>query len=118
MLSPPPPSKVGGYIPPYAPLLITYYIIEKIYKRLRGFNSNIIKIISLFYADDGLILADNEEETRKTIQSIRNIASDVGLKINTEKSNILIYDSKTNKHENHTIEDIQIKEEIKYNNNK
>ena len=51
----------------------------------------------------------------KSIQSIRNIAiSEVGLKINTEKSNILIYNSKSNNHDNHTIEEIKIKEEIKY----
>ena len=95
-------------------ILITYYIIHELYKRLKGFNNNIIKIVSFFYADDGLILADNEEETRKSTQSIRSIASDMGLKINTEKSNILIYNNKSNQQDNYTIEDINIKEEIKY----
>ena len=60
-------------------ILITYYIIEKLYNRLREFNNNHIKIVYLFYADNGLILEDNEEETRKSIHSIRNIASEVGI---------------------------------------
>ena len=67
-------------------ILITYYITEELYKRLKGFNNNIIKIVSLLYADDELILADNEEETRKSIQGIISMASDVGLKLIQKKT--------------------------------
>ena len=43
-------------------VLITYYIIEQLYTHLNGFNNNIVKIVSLFYADDVLILAEDEQK--------------------------------------------------------
>ena len=37
--------------------LITYCIIEKLYDNLSGINTNICKIVALFFADDGMTLA-------------------------------------------------------------
>ena len=37
-------------------LLITYFIIEKIYNKLEGINTYICKVVALFFADDGLLL--------------------------------------------------------------
>ena len=35
-------------------LLVTYFIIEKIYNKLDGINTDICKVVALFFADDGL----------------------------------------------------------------
>ena len=66
---------------------------------------------SLFFADDSLTLVDTEENARKNIKILTKISESFGLKINKEKSNILVYNSKENIKE---IEGIQVTEQIKY----
>ena len=66
---------------------------------------------SLFFADDSLTLADTEENARKNIKILTKISESFGLKINKEKSNILVYNSNENIKE---IEGIQVTEKIKY----
>ena len=55
-------------------LLITYSIIEKLYDNLSGVNTNICKIVALFFADDGMILMQSLRETKESIQVLMNIA--------------------------------------------
>ena len=72
-------------------LYITYCIIEKLYDNLSGVNTNICKIVALFFADDGMILMQSLRETKESIQVLMNIAEECGMNINKAKSNI-IYD--------------------------
>ena len=75
-------------------LLVTYLIIEKMYTCLSGINTNICKIVALFFADDGMILMQTLQEAKESIQILSNIAKDCGLSINKNKSNIIIFNSK------------------------
>ena len=66
-------------------LLVTYLIIEKMYTCLNGINTNICKIVALFFADDGRILMQTLQEATESIQIISNIAKYCGLSINNNK---------------------------------
>ena len=93
-------------------LLITYCIIEKLYEsydydNLSGVNTNICKIVALFFADDGM------RETKESIQVLMNIAEECGMNINKDKSNIIIFNHKEKIHEDN-IEGIQITDTINY----
>ena len=80
-------------------LLITYCIIEKLYDNLSGVNTNICKIVALFFADDGMILMQSLRETKESIQVLMNIAEECGMNINKDKSNIMIFNHKEKIHE-------------------
>ena len=56
-------------------IFITYCIIEKLYDNLSGVNTNICKIVALFFADDGMILMQSLRETEESIQVLMNIAA-------------------------------------------
>ena len=93
-------------------LLITYIIIEKLQDENIGFKDDLCKIAGLFFADDGLILTQTLDETIRAINILTDIAASCGLRINKDKSNIMIYNSK----EPHpdTIGNIKIVDNIKY----
>ena len=55
-------------------LLVTYLIIEKMYDCLTGINTNICKIVALFFADDGIIMMKSLQEARESIQVQTNIS--------------------------------------------
>ena len=93
-------------------LLITYFIIEKIYNKLEGINTDICKIVALFFADDGLLLMKSLRETKESIAVITEIAKECGLNINKEKSNIMIYNYKETTEE--FIEGISVTKKINY----
>ena len=63
------------------------------YTCLNGINTNICKIVSLFFADDGMILMRTLQEAKESIQILAYIAKDCGLSINKIKSNIIIFNS-------------------------
>ncbi|MEL6606481.1 MAG: reverse transcriptase family protein, partial [Cyanobacteria bacterium J06614_10] len=91
--------------------LITYKIIKELRSKGEGYKDEIFNINSLFFADDGLLLAKNEETAREIIIAIMDIGERYGLKINKDKCNILIYNLKLDITE---IEGIQIMDKIKY----
>ena len=70
---------------------------------------DIINIVALFFADDGLLL--NKEDAMKNIKMLTEIAGEYGLQINKDKSKILVYNSKDQIEE---IEGLKITNEIKY----
>lgn len=60
----------------------------------RIFKNDKFKIPILNYADDGLLLSKSVKEAEYSIRLIQRLASENGLNINQEKSNILIYSMK------------------------
>ena len=92
-------------------LLVTYIIIERMYSCLNGINTNICKLVALFFADDGMILMQTLQEAEKSIQILSDIANDCGLSINKNKSNIIIFNSKN---QPEYIEDIHVTTNITY----
>ena len=92
-------------------LLVTYIIIERMYSCLNRIHTNICKIVALFFADDGMILMQTLQEAVQSIQILSEIANDCGLSINKNKSNIIIFISKT---QPEYIEDIHVTTNITY----
>ena len=91
--------------------LVTYMIMKELEERTRGFETELLKICCLFFADDGLILAETIEQAIESIKILVEASRKCGLEINKEKSNILIYNMKEKPE---YIEDIKIESSIKY----
>ena len=91
--------------------LITYRIIKEINIKMKGYQTDKITIRALFFADDGLLMSDNIQQTATDIRTIQEIAEKYGLCINKGKSSILIFNRKGTQT---TIEGIEIQKEMKY----
>ena len=92
-------------------LLITYAIIEELQGTNLGYKDNIVKVVALFFADDGLLMAENIKEAIELIKIIVKCAGKCGLKLNKEKSKILMFNSYE---QPKIIEEIEVVEKIKY----
>ena len=93
-------------------LLITYFIIEKLYSNLEGISTDICKLVALFFADDGILLMKSLKEKKESITVISVIAKENGLSINKDKSNIMIFNYKEITEE--FIEYISVTNKINY----
>ena len=69
------------------------------------------KIICLFYADDGLLLAKDKEKAERSIEIIREIGGKYGLQLNERKSQCILFNMKEKCEK---ISNIEVVEEIKY----
>ena len=90
--------------------LITYKIIERMEKE-QGFTDEFFRLAALYFADDGLILANSIEDAKRNIEVLTEISRECGLEINRDKSNTIIFGMR-NRPEN--ISGIQVVNEIKY----
>lgn len=90
--------------------LITYKIIEAL-QRTRGVRTGSSKVTCLFYADDGLVLADNVEQARESIRIVKETGEKYGLQLNENKSQCIMFNVKENINE---VEGIGVVKEIKY----
>ena len=91
--------------------IITYMIISELNSRGTGYKDDTIKINSLYFADDGLLLANNIEDATNNLNMVMQISREFGLEINKEKSNIIIFNIEQ---QPDTIENIKIVNKIKY----
>lgn len=91
--------------------LITYILIEQLNKTGVGYKDESFHINTLFYADDGLNLAQSVEDAQKSIEIITKLVGENGLQINQSKSNIIIYNMKERPRE---IAGIKVVNKIKY----
>ena len=67
-------------------LMVIGMVIEQILRSGMGFRLNDVCLPTLFYADDGLLLARSVKEAEKIIVILEEEAAKYGLKINKEKS--------------------------------
>ena len=74
-------------------LMVTFLIINKLQASRLGFKNKHFNIACLFYADDGLILAKNYQDAKRTIQLIIQVAGECGLELNKQKSMIMVYNT-------------------------
>ena len=91
--------------------MITYKIMDAIERNCAGVKIGDLKINSLFYADDGLILAHDKIEAEKNLNIVREVSKKYGLEINYEKSKVIVYNRKED-FEN--IGGIEVGNELKY----
>ena len=85
-------------------------IIDKIVKTKLGFKNDDHYIPALFYADDGILLAQNIKEAKSLMKALEEAADDIGLKINRGRCNVLVFNMKDKPKE---IENIAVVREIK-----
>ena len=96
---------------PWLFVMAVNQIINKILQSKLGFKSDEHYVPVLFYADDGLILTQNFNETIKLIEILETVAGDIGLRINRKKTQIIIFNMKEKPKE---IEKIEVVDEIRY----
>ena len=91
--------------------LVTFIIIKAIKSFNHGFRNRKHFIPALFFADDGLLMAESKIEAEKMITKLNNIASECGLEVNELKSHVLVFNKKENFDK---IANIKIVESLKY----
>ena len=91
--------------------VITYMIINELNTRGTGYKDDIIQINALYFADDGLLLANSIEDAENNLKLVIEISRKFGLEINKEKSNVLIFNLEQ---QPDTIENIKVVDKIKY----
>jgi hypothetical protein len=93
-----------------SPTLFNIIVNESIKKLNRIFPTDTYEKNALFFADDGLIIAGNEKQLRAKINILKRDFAEVGLKMNMEKSEIIVF----GKTDQTKIGEIKIVESIKY----
>lgn len=93
--------------------LITYKIIEKLKVSARGVRLGGEKITSMFFADDGVLLARGMEETRRTVRILREEAGKYGLEMNMEKSKCMMFNMGDGE-DVQRVEGMEVVSELKY----
>ncbi len=91
--------------------LITFKIIQKIEELNKGYRDDKYNITSLFYADDGMLLANNIENAKAVIKELEEVGKEMGLEMNKEKSSITVFHMKEKPE---SIENIKVKNKFKY----
>ena len=91
--------------------LVTYEIMNKLEKDGAKYEVDNLRINSMFYADDSILIAKNIEDASRNIKILIEISAIFGLHINKDKSNIIIYNHNEKIEE---IEGIKVVNKIKY----
>ena len=94
--------------------MVTYKIIEELSRRAEGVRLGGVKVGSLFFADDGMLLARGIEETRRTVKILREEVGKFRLEMNMEKSKCMMSNVEAGGEEVLEIEGMELVKEIKY----
>ena len=91
-------------------VMVTYFIIGKLQQSGLGYRDSEFSIPSLFYADDGLILAHSRQDLVKLIKIVEDSSAQCGLELNREKCKIITFNNK----DTEEVGGIKIVQELKY----
>ena len=86
--------------------MITYRIMDEIEQKGEGYYIEDIKINSIFYADDALILNNDMQDVRKNLKVLKETSLKYGLEINTEKSKMIVFNKKEKVDEIYNIKEV------------
>ena len=92
-------------------ILIIYQIMEEIENLGFGYKDKNFKISSLFYMDDGIIMARSKNEVENLINKIETISLKYGLTLNHSKCSIMAVNEKD---ADDNIGNIEVVKQIKY----
>lgn len=93
--------------------IITNFIIKKLKEYNIGYRDWELLISCLFFADDGLMMANSIEDMKAILEFLKEITKEYGLEINMNKSEIIIYNMKAELKPTE-ITNIKVKDSIKY----
>ena len=96
---------------PWLFVMVLNQLIDRIVQSRIGFKNDGFYIPMLFYADDGLLLASSIEDMERMLRMVTMAADDIGMKMNKEKSDILIYGMKEKPQK---IEGVNVVNRIRY----
>ena len=96
---------------PWLFVMMMNQIIEKVIDTKIGFRNEKYKIPILMFADDGLLLAHSIGNMRVLIRTLNEIATELGMKINKNKSTVLLFNSDNEIME---IEGIEVGDNMRY----
>jgi hypothetical protein len=71
-------------------VMVVNTIIERICEARIGFKNDRFYIPALFYADDGLLIANGRRELERMMEVQQHVSSEVGLEINESKCQVMI----------------------------
>lgn len=91
--------------------LVTFRIIEELERLGKGFKDDMFRIDSLFFADDGMLLANSVEDAEQVISRMEDVGRQFGLEINKQKSSVIIFNMKEKPEK---VGNIDVKESMKY----
>ena len=106
--------KQGCTLSPLLFVMIINVIIKRIMNTKLGYRNQNVYIPVLFYADDGLVLANSREEMEAMIEIITHSANECSLQISRSKSECLILNRKKHLATPEKIGEIKVVEQIKY----
>ena len=90
--------------------MVTYKMIEEL-SRAGCVTVGRVRVASMFYADDGLLLARSTEEAERKIRIVKKVGERYGLKVNEGKSQCMRFNGREQQEE---IEGIGLVEQMKY----
>ena len=96
---------------PWLFVMVMKEIIEKLIDTKIGFRNEKCKIPILMFADDGLIIAQSKGHMKVLINTMNNIATEMGMRINRDKSVVLLFNSEERVID---IEGIKVEDTMKY----
>ena len=96
-------------------IMVINVILEKICSTRVGFKTKELYLPALFFADDGILIANTIEEMTVLIRVLKQASAESGLAINVKKCKSIIFNMKENELEQYKkIEGIEVVKEIKY----
>ena len=95
-------------------LMVINIIIEKLCNTGMGYRDDQFYIPTVFYADDGLMLARSRSEAEKMMNVLREVALECGLEINNGKSQCVVYCGRRNWEKFGHIDGIRVTNQMKY----
>ena len=101
----------GCTLSPLLFILVVNYIIDEMVELRDGFKNEKMFIPVLFFADDGLLISQNEYELGRMIGRLVEAAEKVGLMVNKEKSSVIIFNLEKKPK---LIRGIEVTDKIKY----
>lgn len=90
---------------------MTYVIITQLETKGKGFSNHLLNIGVLFYADDGLVMAQSLEDAKANLEIIVDVSRSCGLEINKDKSSVTIWNMKE---QPTSILGIKVQDQVKY----
>ena len=101
----------GCTVSPLLFIMVLNHVIDEIVNTQVGFRNEAVYVPVLFFADDGMLLSQSQEDLETMLKTLVKASEEVGLCINRKKCNIMIFNRK-NKPE--SIQGINTAAEIKY----